>query len=141
MKRKPVLELNDEDWLRDLGFNVNITTHLNDFNGKLPTRDQYANEMFGHINLFKNKLVLWHIQLAKGDATHFSTLAEQLSNVEVNRCGDYSAQVSQLLDLSKERLKDFKYHEDERDLFAVPFNFNVERVTPQLQLDCINHLN
>jgi len=38
MKDSPMNEMNDEMWLRDLAFIVDVTNHMNEFNTKLQNR-------------------------------------------------------------------------------------------------------
>ena len=59
-------EMEDESWLCDLAFLVDITTRMNELNIKLQRKAQYASEMYGHIKGFMNKLRLWHAQYKCG---------------------------------------------------------------------------
>ena len=44
--------MENESWLCDLAFLVDITTHLNDFNTTPQRNGQFANKMYGHIKAF-----------------------------------------------------------------------------------------
>ena len=51
-------QMEDESWLCDLAFLVNITTCMNEFNTRLQRKAQYASEMYGQIIGFMSKLRL-----------------------------------------------------------------------------------
>ena len=51
-----MVEMEDESWLCDLAFLIDITTRLNQLNTRLQQKAQYASEMYGHIKGFTNKL-------------------------------------------------------------------------------------
>ena len=55
-KERSMAEMEDESWLCDLAFLVDITTRTNELNTKLQQKAQYASEMYGHIKGFMNKL-------------------------------------------------------------------------------------
>ena len=55
-KGRPMIEVEDESWLCDLAFLVDITTRMNELNTRLQRKAQYASEMYGHIKSFMNKL-------------------------------------------------------------------------------------
>ena len=61
-------------FLTDLTFLVDITQHLADLNLKLQGKNQLANKMFEHIQLFNRKLELFQSQLMKNDIAHLGTL-------------------------------------------------------------------
>lgn len=58
-KGKPVIEFDDENWLMDLAFLVDITTHLNELNVRLQGKNQLISNMFQIITAFELKLKLW----------------------------------------------------------------------------------
>ena len=51
-KGQPMHEMEDESWICDLAFLVDITKHLNDLNTKLQRNGQFASEMYGHMKAF-----------------------------------------------------------------------------------------
>ena len=67
-------EMEDENWLCDLAFLVNITTCMNELNTRLQQKAQHASEMYRHIKGFMNKLRLWHEHIQNVNLSHFSTL-------------------------------------------------------------------
>ena len=57
-KKKFVLELNEENWLSDLAFLVDLITHLNELNMHLQGENQLINNMFQTITASQMKLKL-----------------------------------------------------------------------------------
>ncbi|KAG8235640.1 hypothetical protein J437_LFUL013631 [Ladona fulva] len=51
-KGKPVPELENENWLADLAFLVDITAHLNELNMRLQGENQLINDMFQAVTAF-----------------------------------------------------------------------------------------
>ena len=74
LKKCPLTELEDENWLCDLGFMVAITKHLNDLNVQLQGSDQLLHSMFSKIKSFTSVLSLRKNQLKDNDCTHFLKL-------------------------------------------------------------------
>ena len=59
LKKCPLTELEDENWLCDLGFMVDITKHLNNLNVQLQGPDQLLHLMFSKNKSFTSMLSLW----------------------------------------------------------------------------------
>ena len=76
VNRRPIAEMEDESWLCDLAFLVDITTRMNELNTRLQRKAQYASEMCGHIKGYINKLRLWHTHTQNANLSHFPTLKE-----------------------------------------------------------------
>ena len=74
LKKCPPTELEDENWLCDLGFMVDITKHLKDLNMQLQGPDQLLHSMFSKIKSFTSMLSLCKNQLKDNDCTHFLKL-------------------------------------------------------------------
>ena len=73
-KGRDVQELNDDEWVQDLAFMVDITEHLNCLNIKLQGRNKFVNDLHETICAFEMKLDLFARQLADCNTTHFPTL-------------------------------------------------------------------
>ena len=56
MKGKPVMELSDGKFLRDLGFMVDITKHLSEPNIKLQGPNQLISSLLSNVKSFEVKL-------------------------------------------------------------------------------------
>jgi hypothetical protein len=57
-KGKPVSEFDDPKWLADFAFLKDISSHLNELNLKLQSKDQLVHVLFNHIKAFQIKLQL-----------------------------------------------------------------------------------
>ncbi|KAI6652455.1 General transcription factor II-I repeat domain-containing protein 2A-like [Oopsacas minuta] len=62
IKGKDVSFLDDDQWLNDLAFLVDITKYLADLNLKLQGRKQFVNNLYEHVKALINKLQLFHQQ-------------------------------------------------------------------------------
>lgn len=60
---KHVPQFDDNYWVGDLAFLVDVTSYLSDHNVKLQGRDMVINEFLTHIKTFMSKLSLWRKQL------------------------------------------------------------------------------
>ena len=72
-----VPQLSDPDWITDLAFLVDITTHMNALNTRMQGKDQLINKLFEQVCAFEVKLSLWEEQLQQCDYAHFPMLAER----------------------------------------------------------------
>ena len=67
MKGKPVMELSDGKFLRDLAFMVDIIKHLSELNIKLQGPNQLISSLLSNVKSFEVKLRLWQGQLKMGN--------------------------------------------------------------------------
>ncbi|XP_077968777.1 general transcription factor II-I repeat domain-containing protein 2-like [Styela clava] len=109
--------LEDENWLCDLGFMVDITKHLNDLNVQLQGPDQLLHSMYSKIKCFTSMLDLWYNQLKANDCTHFPTLKKHNPTF----CTQYALECSSLLESFNARFTDIKSKKLELDIFSIPF--------------------
>ena len=56
MKWKTIPELNNDVWVQDLAFLVDLTSYLNDLNLKLQGKGQFIHQSYSHIKTFQNKM-------------------------------------------------------------------------------------
>ena len=56
IKKQIVPELDNENWLTDLAFLVDLTAHLNELNMCLQGENQHTNTMFQTVTAFQTKL-------------------------------------------------------------------------------------
>ena len=108
-----MVEMEDESWLCDLAFLVDITTRINKLNTRLQPKAQYASEMYGHIKGFMNKLRLWNF-------SHFPTLKEM--GMRPEKKTEFANQLEKLFDEFSARFKDFKSHAHLFEIFSSPFH-------------------
>ncbi|XP_015974818.2 general transcription factor II-I repeat domain-containing protein 2-like [Rousettus aegyptiacus] len=134
-KGKSFPQLTSEDWIRDLAFLVDITTHLNTLNISLQRRSQVVTQMYNSIYSFLAKLSLWETHLAVNNLAHFPTLKSVSRNE--NDGVIYIPKIVELKIEFQKRFFDFKHYENELRLFSSPFSINIERVCEELQMEVI----
>ena len=59
IKKQICARIDNENWLIDLAFSVDVTAHLNELNMFLQGENQLINTMFQTITAFQMKLKLW----------------------------------------------------------------------------------
>ena len=69
-------EFDNENWLTDLAFLVDLTAHLNELKMHLQGENQLINTMFQTITAFQMKLKLWQVRMKANNFVHFDTLAK-----------------------------------------------------------------
>lgn len=134
IKEKPIPELNDDEWICDLAFLVDLTTHLNQLNSNLQAKGKLIHELYFQVTSFTKKLKLWESQLKTGQAVHFPTL-----NL-LNKKNNFDNYAKELQSISKEfttRFEDFRKKDSLLEIFHSPMDFNVENAPDYLQLDLI----
>ena len=52
--------IEDEDWVLELAFLIDLAEHLYDLNLRLQGKNQFINNMFQTITAFERKLKFWH---------------------------------------------------------------------------------
>jgi hypothetical protein len=62
-KGRNIEEFNDEEWITDLAFFVDVSGHLKNLNKELQYKDKFSTDMYDNIEAFKVKLRLWENQL------------------------------------------------------------------------------
>ncbi|KFD45115.1 hypothetical protein M513_14008 [Trichuris suis] len=132
-KDKPVRELCDSKWLRDLAFIVNITKYLSELNVKLQGPNQLLSSLLSNVKSFEAKLRLWKLQLEKGNTVHFPTLEAQKPSTTL----EYAGECAKLLEALSERFNDLKSRQVELNIFAIPFNVEPADVPDNLQNEII----
>ncbi|XP_064081865.1 general transcription factor II-I repeat domain-containing protein 2A-like [Macrobrachium nipponense] len=70
-KNKMVPELTNADWLCDLSFLVDLTSHLNNLNHKLQGNNQLISQLANYVTAFEQKLKLLQLRIVKGELRHF----------------------------------------------------------------------
>ncbi|XP_013004755.1 general transcription factor II-I repeat domain-containing protein 2B isoform X2 [Cavia porcellus] len=133
---KPVPQLSSQDWIRDLAFLVDMTTHLNTLNMSLQGHSQMVTQMYDLIRAFVAKLCLWETHLARNNLAHFPTL-KSVSRNESDGL-NYIPRVAELKSEFQKRLSDFKLYEAELTLFSSPFAIKIDSVREELQMEVID---
>lgn len=142
-KGQPMQELSDPMWLADLGFLVDITTHLNVLNTSLQGPDAVISQLYSHIKAFGTKLKLFerHLSQTQPNTAHFSALQEIMarfpeSNVSA-QTKRYASDIKSLAEEFTRRFRDFAAIEKDIALFSSPFSVDTDNVPDHLQLELI----
>uniref|UniRef100_H2YNB8 Uncharacterized protein n=1 Tax=Ciona savignyi TaxID=51511 RepID=H2YNB8_CIOSA len=135
-KKQNVNFIENEEWLNDLAFLVDITEMLAHLNLHLQGKGQLCSSMFERISSFTRKLKLFIAQLKAGDIVHFRSLSERAQDCSVNY-EKYAKLCEDLLQEFTDRFSDFKKIEIELKLFSDPFSFQCDEAPPNFQLELI----
>nr|XP_044999566.1 general transcription factor II-I repeat domain-containing protein 2B isoform X1 [Jaculus jaculus]XP_044999567.1 general transcription factor II-I repeat domain-containing protein 2B isoform X1 [Jaculus jaculus] len=133
---KPVPQLSCRDWIMDLAFLVDMTTHLNTLNISLQGHSQIVTQMYDFIRAFLAKLSLWETHLARNNLAHFPTL-KSVSRNESDSL-KYIPKIVALKAEFQKRFSDFEEYERELALFSSPFSTKIESVREELQMEVID---
>jgi hypothetical protein len=133
-KGKPVKELNDSAWIRDLAFLVDITKHMNELNVALQGKDQHVGLLVSHLKAFEVKLRLWSTQLLTNNLAHFPTLR----SVTPPDAMAYSEKINSLREEFGSRFSDFRRHRPDIAIFASPFQVDVESAPDAYQIKLVD---
>ncbi|XP_060119664.1 general transcription factor II-I repeat domain-containing protein 2-like [Heteronotia binoei] len=133
---KAVPELQDNEWLQDLAFMVDITEHLNSLHTKMQDRNKVVTELYDSIWGFEMKLQLWEKQLQKNNLAHFPTM-KSLSGDHVST-EKYGRKISELRNEFQERFSDFRNLQRDFRIFRNPFSVDVHEVPEELKKEIID---
>ncbi len=133
MKGEPIPELDQDQWMCDLAFLVDITSHLNKLNLKLQGPDKMITSLLTTIKSFELMSQLWILQLKQGNMVHFPTLQKQNPGSTMV----YATECSNLYDEFERRFQDLKKRELEFRICEVPFDVLPENAPALFQLELI----
>ncbi|XP_038202257.1 general transcription factor II-I repeat domain-containing protein 2 isoform X4 [Arvicola amphibius] len=133
---KPVPQLSSQDWILDLAFLVDMTTHLNTLDASLQGHSQMVTQMYDFIRAFLAKLCLWETHLASNNLAHFPTL-KSVSQSESDGL-NYIPKIAELKAEFQKRLADFEAWENELMLLSSPFSVKIDSVPEELQMEVID---
>lgn len=130
-------ELQDEAWLNDFLFSVDILKYLSELNMALQGKNQFAFHMYTKVKAFLTKLNLFAANFDNKLLNHFPSL---LPRQEILNNNDYHKYGTMIKDLHTEfeRFQDFKSIEKSLNLVCAPFNFNVQEAPVEVQLELID---
>lgn len=133
LRDKNFPELEDETWISDLAFAVDITGQLNQLNMKLQGRDMLIHQLFGFVKSFQQKIVLWRNQFSHGnvEAVHFNKLSQR-PNIVLTK---YENELKKLGQDFSARFQDIRGRETEIKIFANPFNCIIDEAPVDLPLN------
>ena len=101
-------ELNDDRWLNDFAFSVDLLQHLNKLNKKLQGKNKFAHDLFSHVEKFMADLQIFMDEIFVFDLQHFPTLNEREEYIEQDQFISYSSVLERLKGNFDDRFKDFK---------------------------------
>lgn len=134
-----VADFENNEWVCDLSFLVDITQHLNELNTKLQGKNNMIHNLFYLIKSFEVKLILWQSQLTSGLLTHFSTMNSfAASSEQPINFTKYASLIENLQNEFKRRFQDMRKFEKLFDMFALPFTTDVEIVPIDFQMELID---
>lgn len=126
-------ELSDPDWLTDLAFLTDFTSHMNKLNLQLQGKGQFINQIYDYITAFVNKLRLWETQLINSNFAHFP-------NFGLCKPANPDKYISIIVSTKTQfesRFCDMKNQKDRFDLFAIPFSVDVNTAPHEMQMEII----
>ena len=127
-------QLSDPEWVTDLAFLVDITTHMNALNTKLQSKDQLTHKLFEHVCAFEVKLRLWERQLQQFNYAHFPMLAE----IQPADAAVYVAFIAQLREQLATRFTELRASSQDFALFSNTFDAVVDNVPVHLQMELVD---
>ena len=128
-------EMEDESWLCDLAFLVDITTRMNELNTRLQRKAQYASKMYGHIK----GLIYEQVETLARTYTECESLS--LSIFKRNgirpKKTEFADQLKKLLNKFSVYFKNFKSHEHLFEIFSSPFHTDIDKAPTDIQMELI----
>lgn len=137
---RPVLQLEDNAWIRDLAFLSDIVDHLSKLNVSLQGRDRTVIELFDSIQLFKAQLHLFMGHLRTQVTTHFRKL-ESVSvgnNFNFNKYADI---LQTLHDEFSSSFQDVVKIDKELSMRVAPCQYDAYSAPAYLQLEILDLQN
>ena len=128
-----MLELDDENWLTDLAFLVNLTAHLNELNIHLQGENQLISIMFQTISVFQMKLKLRQTQIKANNFMLFDTLAKHSPMTSKK----HAALLSDLIQEFENRFQDFQEDNQYFAMFVTPFSVYINMSPANFQMACL----
>jgi len=136
-ERMPVSHLNDEMWLLDLCFLVDITEKINQLNKELQGQDNLIIDACNHIKAFQIKLLLFEGQLRQNNPYHFPLLKEFESSQSINFL-KYADEIKKLSAEFNRRFSEITKYNKAFEIFSFPFTVDISTVPEALQMEIIN---
>ena len=133
----------DDEWLNDLDFLVDITSHLNDLNVKLQGGSKLFTNMCNDVNSFEKKLGLFVGQIAQKKLDNFPHLKQRqvLNVLDTDR---YARKIEVLQEAFRSRFGGLECERRSVLLFTNPFVFpetNIDSLPDEIQLEVIDLQN
>jgi hypothetical protein len=129
-------EFNDEQFINDFAFAVDIISQLNSLNTGLQGNSNVIADLYHHVGGFSGKLGIWMDQFMDGelDSDSFPHL---FSREDMNlKLDSYSQLLGKLRDEFEARFADFKKHSDDLCMFTAPLS--VSTVPTRLSIEVMD---
>ena len=129
-------EFQDEQFINDFAFAVDIISHLNKLNTLLQGESKVISDLYHNVGQFHGMLELWHGQFMKEEINEelFPTLyGGRNMNLQMAK---YTELVGKLKDEFEARFLDFKQHSAETCLFTAPLS--VSTIPARLTMEIID---
>ncbi|XP_029647136.1 general transcription factor II-I repeat domain-containing protein 2A-like [Octopus sinensis] len=120
-KGNSCISFDDDKWMNDFSFLVDITHKLNELNVRLQGKEKLIHNLFGEMTAFQKKLDLWITQIADSNYAHFPCLQEQPHISVINR-EFFVSELKRMQEEFARRFKDFRACEDQLKIFSMPFD-------------------
>lgn len=118
-------ELNDDRWLNDFAFSVDLLRHLNSLNKQLQGKNKFAHDLFSHIEKFTADLQIFMNEMLVFDLQHFPTLIKRQEYIESDQFEYYYSVLCGLKDDFDIRFADFRKISPYLNLMTNLFVMNV----------------
>lgn len=138
-KGRSVSEISDINWICDLAFLADITSHLNELNLKLQGKDRFVTELYDYIKAFQLKLILFKSQIISKHFSHFKcckTISGENNKIGLN-INKYLSSLESLETEFNERFNDFKNYKFNFALFTNPFAIEISDAPNYIQMELI----
>ncbi|XP_067127527.1 general transcription factor II-I repeat domain-containing protein 2-like [Centruroides vittatus] len=116
----------DTAWFSDFTFFTDLLCHTNKLNVKMQNKNQFINDIWGHLKGFKLQLVLSANQLAKNDFSHFPRL-NSIAQVMKEKLKSHEDSLRRLHGEFEQRFEDFSVIEKDFEIFGMRFNVNCKQ--------------
>uniref|UniRef100_A0A3P8RHG8 Uncharacterized protein n=1 Tax=Astatotilapia calliptera TaxID=8154 RepID=A0A3P8RHG8_ASTCA len=138
-KGQDTAELREQEFLCELAFMCDITSHLIALNLQLQGRGRIITDMYTAVRAFKTKLCLWQNQMLQGNLGHFpccQTMNMQISTA-VFPCAQFAEKLCVLSTEFTWRFADFDAQKCRFELLSNPFAVDVAKAPTNLQMELI----
>lgn len=141
MKGKPVEELNNKQWIIDLGFLTDLTLELNQLNKRLQGKCKLICDMYSDVKSFEIKLKLFIKHIDERKLDHFPNCKKAVEEAGDNFEWQNITMKNILTHLQNEflnRFTDFKKISLSMEIFQNPFTVDIDDVPSNLQMNIID---
>ncbi|KAK1876022.1 General transcription factor II-I repeat domain containing protein 2A [Dissostichus eleginoides] len=132
-------KLRNTDFLLEMAFLADITSHLNHLNMRLQGRCQTVSDLYAHMNAFVTKLTLFKdgFSADRPNLAHFPSCEEMRKDAPEceKTLPKYRADIETLQQQFKKRFQDFHTMQPRIELFTNPLSAAIIEQPPELQLE------